>query len=321
MTQYFLFTLMTYSDDIINLALNSIREEIGVPQVAKMYKLSTKTVYRWINLYMDNVNININYLVTPTRKRSNRKFDRYAERVVDFVKQNIGCSIYDIYLYGCGKEISLSTISRIAKANGIVHKRLSNKIICKDMEKINEDRRTFAQQMNYDMNDVIFLDEVSFCINDHQRYGYGFSGEDIIIEWKHKQNRKRLTTIAAISNTGIVAKKTVTGSINRVVYKDFLEENLELFKDKIVIQDNARCHHAIIVKEFALENALHLKFNPPYSPEFNPIELAFNKIKRNYRKCNHENMEDDINQSFETITSIDCQGFYKHSNDFIQKYK
>ena len=42
--------------------------------------------------------------------------------------------------------------------------------------------------MNYDMNDVIFLDEVSFCINDHQRYGYGFSGEDIIIQWKHKQN-------------------------------------------------------------------------------------------------------------------------------------
>ena len=104
---------MTYSDDIINLVLNSVREGISVPQVAKMYKLSTKTVYRWINLYMDIVNIN--YLITPTRKRSNRKFDKYAERVVDYVKQNIGCSIYDIYLYGCAKEISLSTISRIAK--------------------------------------------------------------------------------------------------------------------------------------------------------------------------------------------------------------
>ena len=55
--------------------------------------------------------------------------------------------------------------------------RLSNKIICKDMEKIDEERRTFAQQMNYDMNNVILCaqarDEVSFCINDHQRYGYG----------------------------------------------------------------------------------------------------------------------------------------------------
>ena len=64
------------------------------------------------------------------------------------------------------------------------------------MEKINEERRTFAQQMNYDMNDVILCaqarDEVSYArkrgINDHQRYGYGISGEDIIIEWKHRQN-------------------------------------------------------------------------------------------------------------------------------------
>jgi transposase len=109
---------MTYSDDIINLALNSVKEGISVPQVVKIYKLSTKTVYRWINLYMDNVNAN--YLVTPIRKRSNRKFDKYADKIVNYVKQNIGCSIYDIYLYGCGKEISLSTISRIAKANGIV---------------------------------------------------------------------------------------------------------------------------------------------------------------------------------------------------------
>ena len=90
------------------------------------------------------------------------------------MKQNIGCSIYDIYIYGCDvKRQYHYRPSRIAKANGIIHKRISNKIICKDMEKIKEDRKIFAQRMNYDMNNVIFLDEVSFCINDHQRYEYG----------------------------------------------------------------------------------------------------------------------------------------------------
>ena len=79
-----------------------------------------------------------------------------------------------------------------------------------------------------------------------------------------------------------------------------------------MIQDNARCHHAQLVKEFALDNKIHLKFNP--------IELAFNKVKRNYRKFDHENMLNDINLSFETITSSDCQGFYNHSYNFIQKY-
>ena len=96
---------MTYSDDIINLVLRSVKEGYSVSEVSKLFKISIKTVHRWINLYMDNMNSN--YLVTPTRKRSNRKFDGYADRVVNYVKQNIGCSIYDIYLYGCGKEISL----------------------------------------------------------------------------------------------------------------------------------------------------------------------------------------------------------------------
>ena len=62
-------------------------------------------------------------------------------------------------------------------------------------------------------------------------------------------------------------------SVNKEVYKSFLQENLHQFKNKIVIQDNARCHHAIIVKEFATENGINLKYNPPYSPEFNPKRL------------------------------------------------
>ena len=53
---------------------------------------------------------------------------------------------------------------------------------------------------------------------------------------------------------------------------------------------NARCHHALIVKAFAHDNDINLKFNPPYSPEFNPIELAFNKVKSNYQNKNWSKM-------------------------------
>lgn len=144
------------------------------------------------------------------------------------------------------------------------------------------------------------------------------------MQWKHKHTKKRLTTIAAISNDNIIAIKTIEGSVNKEVYREFLQENLNKFKNKIVIprkRYNARCHHAIIVKEFANENGINLRYNPPYSPEFNPIELAFNKVKCKYRKLEHENMLNDIQQSFATITSNDCQGFYRHANKFIQKYK
>ena len=141
-------------------------------------------------------------------------------------------------------------------------------------------------------------------MNDHQRYAYGPKGKEIKMQWKHKHTKK--------------------SSVNKEVYKSFLQENLHQFKDKIVIprkRYNARCHHAIIVKEFATENGINLKYNPPYSPEFNPIELAFNKVKGKYRQLEHDDMLNDINKSFATITSTDCKGFYEHSNKFIEKYK
>lgn len=126
-------------------------------------------------------------------------------------------------------------------------------------------------------------------INDHKRYGFGcaqrfktiksfcnavgIKGEEINKNWKHKHNKKRLTTIAAISFNGIVTTQTIEGSVNKEVYKEFLQDNIENFKHKILIQDNARCHHARIVKQFAQENEMTLKFNPAYSPEFNPKRL------------------------------------------------
>jgi transposase len=140
------------------------------------------------------------------------------------------------------------------------------------------------------------------------------------MNWKHKNNKKRLTTIAAISINGLLVTKTVKGSVNKEVYQQFLEENLELFRNKLLIQDNARCHHARTVKVFASENDLELKYNPAYSPQFNPIELAFNKVKRHYRKFQHINMQNDINEAFSTITPEDCQGFYRKTNRFINQY-
>ena len=72
-------------------------------------------------------------------------------------------------------------------------------------------------------------------ISDHKSYGFGLTGQEISMNWKHKNNKKRLTTIAAISINGLLVTKTVEGSVNKEVYQQFLEENLEIFRDKLLI--------------------------------------------------------------------------------------
>jgi len=71
--------------------------------------------------------------------------------------------------------------------------------------------------------------------------------------------------------------------------KDFLNFLKQLRKSEvkkriILVLDNARIHHAIIVKEFCEEHNIKLVYLPPYSPEYNPIEFMRKKIKRMYQK-------------------------------------
>ena len=70
---------------------------------------------------------------------------------------------------------------------------------------------------------------------------------------------------------------------------------------------NARIHHAKIVKEYVLKKKITLKYNPAYSPEFNPIELIFSKIKINFRKKNHDNLKQYVIDSINSIELKDLK--------------
>jgi hypothetical protein len=84
-----------------------------------------------------------------------------------------------------------------------------------------------------------------------------------------------------------------------------MNKNKEFFKNKTILQDNVRFHHSKIVKEFAKENS---------------IEMIFSKIKSNYRKLNHNDIEKDIIESINKITSNDLNNYYKHVCKTINDY-
>ena len=71
---------------------------------------------------------------------------------------------------------------------------------------------------------------------------------------------------------------------------NFIKSNVDILKNRTIILDNARIHHYNKVKQFAIENNITLLFNAPYSPIFNPIELIFNTIKKNFKELNHDNI-------------------------------
>jgi transposase len=106
-----------------------------------------------------------------------------------------------------------------------------------------------------------------------------------------------------------------------LIFKEFLEElENKGIKNKYYLLDNARIHHSKIVKEYMKVSTNKLLFNVPYSPEYNPIEMIFSKIKSIVRKkSNNEiirKLLNNIRKAIKKIRRMDLYNSYTKSLTF-----
>ena len=138
---------------------------------------------------------------------------------------------------------------------------------------------------------------------------------------KHKHNKERYSLLLAISKSEIISYKIYNGSLNAEGYKNFIDTNKNKFINKTIIQDNVRLHHSKIVKEYATENNINMKYIPAYTPEFNPIEQVFSQIKTEFRKYDHKNMIDDIEKSLLIVKPDQLNNYFNNTIKIINSYK
>ena len=164
--------------------------------------------------------------------------------------------------------------------------------------------------------DLVFLDESGSNKAMAPRYGYAPKGERS--QGKVPRNRGRNTSIlAAMGPAGLLATMTVEGSTNKEVFWTYLEQVLcpALRPGQTVVLDNLAVHKNEAVHEKIEAAGCRLLFLPAYSPDFNPIEHAFAKLKQFLRKAKahtQETLETAITAALATITAQDALGWFKH---------
>ena len=167
---------MTYNLDIINLFINQYLNNISLKNISKNLNISLQTLKRWLLLYSNNI-INKQPIKKETIEKNKKlhgsnKKDKYTFEIINFVFKNEGCLLDDIYNF-INKEISKSTICRILKENNITRKKCNIRVVCKDINKIEEIRYEFSKNVNKEIFlESEFIDETSFCIDDIFNYGY-----------------------------------------------------------------------------------------------------------------------------------------------------
>jgi transposase len=92
---------------------------------------------------------------------------------------------------------------------------------------------------------------------------------------------KTQTFLAALRSTGLTAPFVVDAPVNRAIFETYVETQLAptLNKGDVVIMDNLAAHKSPLVEQLIRDRGAWVLFLPPYSPDLNPIEMAFAKLK------------------------------------------
>jgi transposase len=163
---------------------------------------------------------------------------------------------------------------------------------------------------------LVFVDESGSNLAMVLRYGWALRGKRA---WgKAPTNRGKNTTLfAAMTHEGLLTSMTVEGAANTEAFLTYLDELLgpALRPGQTVLMDNLRVHKAQAVRERIEARGCRLVFLPRYSPDFNPIEGAFSKLKTFLRRVQartREVLEASIGAGLQTITAQDAQGWFEH---------
>ena len=172
-------------------------------------------------------------------------------------------------------------------------------------------------QTRLDPARLVFIDETWAKTIMTRTHGRARRGERLLAKVPHG-HWKTMTFIAALRLDGITAPLVLDQPINGEWFRAYVEQALvpTLKPGDVVIMDNLGSHKGKAVGQAIRKARAHLLFLPPYSPDLNPIEQVFSKLKSQLRKADERSTEAvwrRIGALLETFTAKECANYIEHA--------
>ena len=183
-----------------------------------------------------------------------------------------------------------------------------------------------SEIMEFNPKTLIFIDETgSTRRNALRRYGYSLVGVTPVTH-NFCVYGKRLSAIGVMTWNGIDDAYIVEGNVDSDVFLQFVQRSLLPIllpfdgdnPRSVVILDNASIHHVESVIPLISATGALVRFLPPYSPDLNPLEEAFSKIKAYLKnnECAYQCTAAPrivFAEAFSSVTTEDCLNYFKHA--------
>jgi transposase len=162
---------------------------------------------------------------------------------------------------------------------------------------------------------LVFLDETGANTAMTRTHGRCPAGERLVFpvpagHWKST------TFVAALRTDGLTAPTVVDGAMDRATFEAWVEQQLvpTLRAGEVVVMDNLSAHTGPRVRELVEGAKCRLAYLPPYSPDLNPIEKAWSKLKAKLRAAAKRTVDDlwrFLGEVIDTFTPDECRNYYR----------
>jgi transposase len=172
-------------------------------------------------------------------------------------------------------------------------------------------------QASFDCATLVFIDETGAATDMARLRGRGPRGKRVVCKIPYG-HWKTTTFVAALRRNAITAPFVVDRPMNGTIFRTYVERCLvpTLSPGDIVIMDNLTAHKVEGVRQAIEATGARLLYLPPYSPDLNPIEMAFAKLKALLRKAEERSVPalwDKIGQLLDAFTQSECANYFRHA--------
>ena len=172
------------------------------------------------------------------------------------------------------------------------------------------------QRLGWDVRKLVFIDESGARSNMARQYGRAPRGRRLVDYVPHG-HWKTTTFVAALRHDGFTAPMVMDGAMNGRAFLAYVRQVLvpTLHRGDLVVLDNLSSHKQAGVREALEAVGAQVIYLPPYSPDLNPIELAFAKLKGLLRTAAQRTLDglwSCLGQLLDRFAPQECQNYFRH---------
>ncbi|WP_422366280.1 IS630 family transposase [Pelagibius sp.] len=304
-----------YSNDLRERAIAALQAGESCRVVAKRFGVAVYSVVKWHQRYRATGS------VAPGKVGGHRRrlLEPHRAFIVERIEQTPHLTLHGLKdeLAARGVKVSHNAVWLFLRREGL---RFKKTLFALEQTRVDIARRRWrwkSWQSRLDPQRLVFIDETWIKTNMAPLRGWGPKGKRL--RGFAPQGRWRtMTFLAALRCDGLTAPCVFDGPINGQAFRAYVDQLLlpTLRPGDIVVMDNLGSHKSKAVRAAIKAAGARLWFLPPYSPDLNPIEQAFAKIKHWMRLAQRRSTDDTwrhLGQLLATIQAQECANYFQNA--------